>query len=158
MFGEYGLYCAGQMFRMICDGQFLIKPAAGGGALRSDLAEASPYARAKPNLLVDPDRWDNGDWLAELVRVRITELQAPKPKVSQSKPAERLTAAEPLRSLTSIIVLTPTDGGLEIDVQGDLAGILTIASNAKSPAVLRAGLSEVEMVAGTGFEPVTFRL
>ena len=72
--------------------------------------------------------------------------------------AERLKAADLLRSLISAIVLTPGDSGLEMDVQGDLAGILTIASNAKSPAVLRAGLSQVEMVAGTGFEPVTFRL
>ncbi|WP_156681784.1 recombinase family protein [Sphingomonas profundi] len=72
--------------------------------------------------------------------------------------AERLKAADLLRSLISAIVLTPSDSGLEMDVQGDLAGILTIASNAKSPAVLRAGLSQVEMVAGTGFEPVTFRL
>ncbi|TVV74642.1 recombinase family protein [Sphingomonas solaris] len=72
--------------------------------------------------------------------------------------AERLKAADLLRSLISAIVLTPSDSGLEMDVQGDLAGILTIASNAKSPAILRAGLSQVEMVAGTGFEPVTFRL
>ena len=72
--------------------------------------------------------------------------------------AERLKAADLLRSLISAIVLTPSDSGLEMDVQGDLAGILTIASNAKSPAGLRAGLSQVEMVAGTGFEPVTFRL
>ena len=72
--------------------------------------------------------------------------------------AERLKAADLLRSLISAIVLTPSESGLEMDVQGDLAVILTIASNAKSPAVLRAGLSQVEMVAGTGFEPVTFRL
>ena len=71
---------------------------------------------------------------------------------------ERLRATEILRSLISAIVLTPYKAGMEIDVQGDLAGILTIATNAKSPAVLRAGLSQVELVAGTGFEPVTFRL
>ena len=63
--------------------------------------------------------------------------------------AERLKAADLLRSLISAIVLTPSDSGLEMDVQGDLAGILTIASNAKSPAVLRAGHSQIEMVAGT---------
>ena len=73
-------------------------------------------------------------------------------------PAERLAATDILRSLISAIVLRPSDESLEIDVQGDLAGILEVASNAKSPAVLRAGLSQVELVAGTGFEPVTFRL
>jgi site-specific DNA recombinase len=73
-------------------------------------------------------------------------------------PSERLTATDILRSLISAIVLNPAADGLEIDVQGDLAGILKVASNAKSHAVLRAGLSQVELVAGTGFEPVTFRL
>jgi hypothetical protein len=49
------------------------------------------------------------------------------------------------------IVLTPNEGGLEIDVQGDLAGILTIASNAKSPAASAAGHLQVSLVAGTRF-------
>ena len=71
---------------------------------------------------------------------------------------ERLRATEILRSLISAIVLTPHDAGMKIDVQGDLAGILTVALNAKNPTVSRAGLSQVELVAGTGFEPVTFRL
>jgi len=65
--------------------------------------------------------------------------------------AERLKATDLLRSLISAIVLTPTDEGLELDVQGDLAGILTLALNAKSPAVLRAGRSQVSLVAGTRF-------
>ena len=70
---------------------------------------------------------------------------------------ERLRVGEILCSLIAGITLTPSDAGLEIDVQGDLAAILTIA-NAKSPAALAAGQSQVTVVAGTGFEPVTFRL
>lgn len=85
MFGEYGIYCDGKMFGMICDGQLFIKSTARGRTLGSDLEEAPPYPGAKPSLLVDPDRWDDGDWLAELVRVTITELPAPKPKVRKSK-------------------------------------------------------------------------
>ena len=38
-----------------------------------------------------------------------------------------------LRAFISAIVLTPNDGGLELDVQGDLAGILAIASTRKAP-------------------------
>ena len=63
---------------------------------------------------------------------------------------ERLRATEILRSLISAIVLTPNDAGMKVDVQGDLARILTVASNAKSPAAIAAGLSQVELVAGTG--------
>ena len=54
---------------------------------------------------------------------------------------------------------------LVVDVEGDLAGILTAASgnktqgqNAKNPAKGRVGETQFEVVAGTGFEPVTFRL
>ncbi len=73
-------------------------------------------------------------------------------------PAERLAATDILRSLVSAIVLSPTPDGLDIDVQGDLAGILKIATNAKTPGAFASGVSQVELVAGTGFEPVTFRL
>ncbi|WP_048858089.1 recombinase family protein, partial [Acidiphilium multivorum] len=74
----------------------------------------------------------------------------------------RAQAAEVIRSLVSEIVLTPAGGLLEIDVGGDLAGILTIAAagkQQKSPSLAGTGSdgSQVMMVAGTGFEPVTFR-
>ena len=68
-----------------------------------------------------------------------------------------------IRSLVSEIVLTPEGGALQIDVRGDLAGILTIAAAGKQKNPPHAGAgsgggSQVKMVAGTGFEPVTFRL
>lgn len=64
---------------------------------------------------------------------------------------ERMKATEMLRSLISAIVLTPDDTGLAIDVQGDLAGILAIATaeNAKNPGVFTSGISQLKMVAGT---------
>jgi hypothetical protein len=71
--------------------------------------------------------------------------------------ATRLKAGEILRSLVKEIVLTPGDGELKIDVRGDLAGILAVALKTKTPTT-RAGVSQFEMVAGIGFEPMTFRL
>ena len=84
----------------------------------------------------------------------------------------QIEAKEILRSLVEAIILTPGDDcRLDVEVRGALAGILTVASppkgqkarfggaNAKSRPVEGAALaSQVEMVAGTGFEPVTFRL
>ena len=74
----------------------------------------------------------------------------------------RAQSAEMIRSLVSEIVLTSEGGALQIDVRGDLAGILTIAASGKQngrPEIRTAGSgSQVMMVAGTGFEPVTFRL
>ena len=70
---------------------------------------------------------------------------------------KRVEAADILRSLVDKIVLTPVDGKVEIDVQGDLAGILMISAQTKNPAGGRGG-SQAKMVAGAGFEPATFRL
>uniref|UniRef100_UPI0035CB8C75 hypothetical protein n=1 Tax=uncultured Sphingomonas sp. TaxID=158754 RepID=UPI0035CB8C75 len=64
-----------------------------------------------------------------------------------------MKASEILRSLIAAIVLTPNDADLSIDVQGDLAGNLAIATtqNAKSPAAFATGKSQFELVAGTRF-------
>ena len=73
----------------------------------------------------------------------------------------RPQAAELVRTLIDRIVLTPNDGGdaLEILVKGDIAGILDLAANTKTPATRgRDGRLVVPMVAGAGFEPATFRL
>jgi site-specific DNA recombinase len=70
--------------------------------------------------------------------------------------ATRLKAGEILRSLVKEIILTPEAGELKIDVRGDLAGILAISLKTKNPAT-RTGVSQFEMVAGIGFEPITFR-
>ncbi|WP_448956660.1 recombinase family protein [Labrys neptuniae] len=70
---------------------------------------------------------------------------------------QRIDAAEQIRSLMKEIVLTPTDGQLQIEVRGDLAGILTLSAQTKNPAAFATG-SQLKMVAGAGFEPAAFRL
>ncbi|MGY3609597.1 MULTISPECIES: recombinase family protein [unclassified Bradyrhizobium] len=71
--------------------------------------------------------------------------------------ATRLKAGEVLRPLVKEIVLTPGGKELKIEVRGDLAVILAIALKTKTPAT-GAGVSQFELVAGIGFEPMTFRL
>jgi site-specific DNA recombinase len=72
----------------------------------------------------------------------------------------RAEAADLLRSLIDCIRLTPTEGGrLEIDLQGDLAGILSLATNDKGPLDASGPyVQQDKVVAGRGFEPLTFRL
>jgi hypothetical protein len=73
--------------------------------------------------------------------------------------AHRQEATEIIRGLIERITLSPADdGGLTIDLEGDLAGILRLASDSKKPAADAGGLSEMKVVAGVGFEPTTFRL
>ena len=72
----------------------------------------------------------------------------------------RAEAADLLRSLIDRIVLTPTaEGKLEIDLKGDLAGILTLATNRNRPLEASdPSVQQVKVVAGAGFEPAMFRL
>src|SRR5690606_7448702 len=87
-------------------------------------------------------------------RKRVQQLYDALQNADEGK---RIEAVDTLRSLVDRIILTPVDGKMEIDVQGDLAGILTISVQSKNPAS-GAGSSQVKMVAGAGFEPATFRL
>ena len=73
-------------------------------------------------------------------------------------------AALTFRSLIDQIQLVPAGSDLQIVLRGDLAAILRFAANKKNPGVLSEAevltglLSQELLVAGTGFEPVTFRL
>ena len=69
-------------------------------------------------------------------------------------------AADILRSLIDRIELRPNQQGkLEIDLYGDLAGILTLAGNRGKPLDQNdQSVQQVKVVAGVGFEPTTFRL
>ena len=58
-------------------------------------------------------------------------------------------------------MLTPEREALQIDVRGELASILALAEGArrdKGAGATGALCAQIKMVAGTGFEPVTFRL
>jgi len=70
-------------------------------------------------------------------------------------------AMELVRSLVDEIRLVPENGANRIELHGELSAILGLAGgpNSKIPSVPAEALAEqVKMVAGTGFEPVTFRL
>jgi TfoX/Sxy family transcriptional regulator of competence genes len=78
MFGEYGLYCDGKMVGLICDDQLFIKPTAPGKAFAGDLREGCPYPGAKPCLLVPGGKWDDREWLAQLIKISASAQTASK--------------------------------------------------------------------------------
>lgn len=84
MFGEYGLYCDGKMVALVCDDQLFVKPTVGGRAFAGEVDEAPPYPGAKPCLLIDADRWEDAEWLTELIGISAAELPSPKPKTKRS--------------------------------------------------------------------------
>jgi len=79
MFGEYGLFCDGKMFGMICDDQFFVKPTEGGRAFLGEVVEAPPYPGAKPSFLIQ-ERLEDREWMTELARITTRERPLPKRK------------------------------------------------------------------------------
>ena len=70
-------------------------------------------------------------------------------------------ARDHLRGLIETITLVPEDGKLRVEIRGKLASILALsASGRTSPSAQSADVlaQQVKMVAGIGFEPMTFRL
>ncbi len=80
MFGEYGIYCGGKLVALVCDDQLFVKPTSASRAFVGDVVEASPYPGAKSSLLVSAMKWDDAEWLSELIRITAAELPVPRPK------------------------------------------------------------------------------
>ena len=70
----------------------------------------------------------------------------------------RSEPAQALRGFIDEVRLIPENGRLEIELLGDLAEILALGADGKKPATVSRDGLQVTLVAGTGFEPVTFRL
>lgn len=78
MFGEYGMYCDGKIFALVCDDQLFVKITEAGRKVWPELEEAPPYEGAKPYFLVE--EVDDRERLCRLVTETYRELPAPKPK------------------------------------------------------------------------------
>lgn len=83
MFGEYGMYCDGKIFALICDDQLFVKITEAGKGLAPNLEEVPPYEGSKPYLLIDDI--DNRDFLTEFVVKTCKELPMPKPKKAKGE-------------------------------------------------------------------------
>ena len=78
MFGEYGIYCDGKIFGLICDDRLYIKPTEAGRALLKTVDLQPPYAGAKPYFHIADV--DDRDYLSALVRETCRVLPEPKQK------------------------------------------------------------------------------
>ena len=78
MFGDYGIYCDGKIFGLICDDQFYVKPTEAGRALLRSVELRPPYAGAKDYFCITDV--DDRDYLSALVSETCKALPAPKPK------------------------------------------------------------------------------
>ena len=79
MFGEYGIYCDGVFFAVICDNKLFIKPTEAGRAFIGEVVEAPAYEGAKPSFLIEA-QLENSKWLSAMTRITIAALPPPKPR------------------------------------------------------------------------------
>ena len=91
--------------------------------------------------------------LADLYRQRVDRLHE-----ELNRAELRSEAAQALRGLIQEVRLIPENGRLEIELLGDLAGILALNAGDKKPVTEDRDGLQVTLVAGPGFEPGTFRL
>ena len=83
MFGDYGIYCDGIIFGLICDNCFYLKPTDAGRALLRNIDMRPPYDGAKDYFFIDDV--DDRDYLSELVRETCKALPQPKPKKKRAE-------------------------------------------------------------------------
>lgn len=83
MFGEYALYCDGKVVALVCDDELYVKPTKVGLAFLGEVVKAPPYPGAKDYYLVTGEKWEDADWLSELIRISANELPLPKPKAKK---------------------------------------------------------------------------
>jgi TfoX/Sxy family transcriptional regulator of competence genes len=84
MFGEYGIYCDDKIIALICDNQLFIKPTEAGRSFVGNVVEAPPYSGAKLYFFIE-DKFEEREWIGNLVRITAEELPKPKPKMKRIK-------------------------------------------------------------------------
>ena len=72
MFGEWGLFCDGVFFAVICGNQFFVKITPAGEAAFPGLSKAPPYEGARDYFLVE--EVDDPDQMARLARLTCEAL------------------------------------------------------------------------------------
>lgn len=79
MFGEYAIYSGKKVVALICNDQLFVKQTKGGRAYIGDVVEAPAYKGAKMSFLIE-DKFEDREWIIELIQITAKELPEPKPK------------------------------------------------------------------------------
>ena len=84
MFGDYGIYCDGKIFGLICDDCFYLKPTDVVRPLLRKVDMRSPYEGAKDYFFIEDV--DDRDYMKMLVAETCKALPEPKPKKNKVFP------------------------------------------------------------------------
>lgn len=87
MFGEYGLYCNGKIFALVCGDELFVKITEAVKSLYPELPEKPPYDGAKNYFLIEDI--DDAEFLTRLVTETCNALPEPKPKTPKKPKAKK---------------------------------------------------------------------
>jgi len=80
MFGEYGIFCGEKMVALVCDDELFVKQTPDGKAFLGACPEGPPYPGAKPCFIISGEKWDDREWLSQLIGMTAAQLPPPKKK------------------------------------------------------------------------------
>ncbi len=80
MFGEYAIYCGTKLPALLADDQLFVKVTPSSRAILDESHDAPPYPGAKLHICVPKERWDDAQWLKNLIQGATDDLPEPKPK------------------------------------------------------------------------------
>lgn len=86
MFGEYGMYCDGKFFALVCDNRFFVKVTKAGEEAWQGLETDVPYDGAKPYFSIEEP--EDQEKLIPFIQATCGELPFPKPKAPKKKKGE----------------------------------------------------------------------
>ncbi|MBD3788214.1 MAG: TfoX/Sxy family protein, partial [Sphingomonadales bacterium] len=67
MFGEYAVQAQGKTLGLICDDALFVRQLPEITAVLHDPVAGLPYPGAKPWWRIEPDAWEEADWLRDLL-------------------------------------------------------------------------------------------
>jgi TfoX/Sxy family transcriptional regulator of competence genes len=85
MFGEYAVYCGEKTVALVCDNELFVKQTDAGRELLAECVEQPPFPGAKPWFFISGELWEDGDWLAKLIKVTAAQLPEPAAKKHRAK-------------------------------------------------------------------------
>lgn len=74
IFGEYAIYCNDKVVALVCDDMLFVKPTISGKPFIGQVDEQPPYPGAKNHYLVSGELWEDSEWLSELIKITLEQL------------------------------------------------------------------------------------
>ena len=85
MFGKEVIYCDGKLVAVVSDGQLFLKPTAAGRAHLGAVTERTLFNDKRIYFWISGDRWEDRDWLTQLIRVTAAERPLARTKMRERK-------------------------------------------------------------------------